>query len=141
MAPRCKPLIAPALLLALPGCLSRTMVITSQPPGATVFLNEVEVGRTPLQTEFEWYGVYDVRLRLDGFEPVVTSRKASTPIHELPGIDFFATLAPVSFKHQVRWHFDLAPSPERSMNPEALDASLLERARETRGRVDPPAAP
>lgn len=137
------PHVAPlaGLILVLPGCLSRTMVITSQPPGATVFLNDVEVGRTPLTTEFEWYGNYDVRLRLDGYEPLVTSRTASTPIHELPGIDFFTTLAPVRFRHRVEWHFDLSPSQERTMEPAALEGALLERARQTREQVDPPSAP
>ncbi len=126
---------------ALPGCLSRTMVITSNPPGATVFLNDVEVGRTPVEVEFEWYGVYDVRLRLEGYEPLVTGREARAPLHELPVIDFFTTLAPVRFRHRVEWHFDLTPSQERTLDSEALEAGLLERARETRGRVDVPGSP
>lgn len=122
----------------LPGCLSRTLTITSSPPGATVWLNDVEVGRTPLTTEFEWYGVYDVRLRLEGHEPLVTGKRLKAPAHELPGIDFFTTLAPVTFRNDVAWHFDLSPSLERSTSPAELEAGLLERAGQTRGQVDPP---
>jgi hypothetical protein len=122
----------------LPGCLSRTLTITSTPPGATVWLNDVEVGRTPLTTEFEWYGTYDVRLRLEGHEPVVTGRRIKAPAHELPGIDFFTTIAPVTFRNEVSWHFDLEASLERSTEPAALEAQILERARATRGAVDTP---
>jgi hypothetical protein len=131
-------LLAPA---GLAGCLSRTMVITSTPPGATVYLNDLEVGRTPVEVEFEWYGVYDVRLRLEGCEPLVTSRQAHAPLHELPGIDFFTTLAPVRFRHRVHWHFDLTPALERSLDPADLEAALLQRARDARGQVDLPPSP
>lgn len=136
-----RPALPLLLLPALAGCLSRTMVITSTPPGATVYLNDVEIGRTPVETEFEWYGVYDVRLHLEGYEPLVTSRQARTPLHELPGVDFFTTLAPVRFRHRVEWHFDLTPSLERTQDASSLEADLLERARATRAVMDPPSSP
>ncbi|HWB52725.1 MAG TPA: PEGA domain-containing protein [Tepidisphaeraceae bacterium] len=43
-----------ALLMA-GGCgVQRQMVMTSNPPGALVYLNGQEIGRTPLKHEFLW---------------------------------------------------------------------------------------
>lgn len=44
--------------------------IESTPPGATVFLNDVEVGKTPLKTRFKAGQASEVRLELDGYFPV-----------------------------------------------------------------------
>jgi hypothetical protein len=44
------------------GCVERTISITSEPEGALVYLNDEEVGRTPVSVPFTFYGVYDVRL-------------------------------------------------------------------------------
>ena len=59
------------------GRQERVIEITSEPAGAVVWLNDRELGRTPVQTEFLFFGVYDVRLALEGYEPVVTSREAA----------------------------------------------------------------
>lgn len=121
-------LLAPALL---GGCLERRLTITSEPPGALVWLNDVEVGRTPVDVDFEWYGTYDVRLALEGHEPLTTSAKADAPVHEWPGIDLFAAVLPVEFRNDVRWHFELEPAlTDRD--------ALLDRARETRGMLSEP---
>lgn len=124
------------LLLALPclplaGCVKRTIRVTSEPPGAIVWLNNVEIGRTPVETDFTFYGRYDVRLNREGFEPVVTTRDASAPIHEWPGLDLVAAALPFTFHNKIDWHFDLAPTPE-SINLEQANADLLERATEAR---------
>ncbi|MEO1498872.1 MAG: PEGA domain-containing protein, partial [Planctomycetota bacterium] len=75
------------LICAVPmaGCLERTITVTSEPPGAIVTLNDVEIGRTPVTTEFTYFGVYDVRVRKDGYEPLVTRRETTTPWWEYPG--------------------------------------------------------
>src|SRR5215471_15531012 len=77
----------PVCSFVLPGCLERTITITSEPPDAIVWLNDVEVGRTPLKTGFTFYGDYDVRLRKEGYEPVQTHRETDTPIYEFAPID------------------------------------------------------
>src|SRR5438045_3252646 len=63
------------LLLALSaalgaGCVRRTLAVRSDPPGALVYLNGVEVGRTPVQRDFVWYGTYDVQVRKDGYDTI-----------------------------------------------------------------------
>jgi hypothetical protein len=118
-------------MLALGGCLERTIHVTSDPPGALVYLNDVEIGRTPVETSFLYFGTYDVRLRLDGYEPIVTSKRAKAPIYEMPGPDLLASAWPGRISTDIRWHFDLTPAPT---GPEA-EADLLDRARSLRQQL------
>jgi hypothetical protein len=58
-------LVLPGVLGAatlLAGCVERTITINSEPQGALVYLNDEEVGRTPVSVPFLYYGTYDVRL-------------------------------------------------------------------------------
>lgn len=114
------------------GCLKRTITITSEPAGALVWLNDVEVGRTPTQVDFTYFGVYDVRLDLEGYEPIIARRDAKAPLHEYPGIDLLAEMYPGSIETNIRWHFDLMPSPEASLPPEQVQSELLMRAQRLR---------
>jgi len=123
------------LICAVPmaGCLERTITVTSEPPGAIVVLNDVEIGRTPVTTEFTYFGVYDVRVRKDGYEPLVTRRETTTPWWEYPGVDLLAIAAPWRVKTSIEWGFELQPEIEPG-SAEALEAEaeLLERATELR---------
>lgn len=137
--------------LALGGCAlaclgacapTRTVAITSEPAGATVTLNGVEVGRTPTTADFAYYGIYDVTLRLDGFEPLVTTAQAHAPIYEYPPLDLAALAVPGGVRTSVRWHFVLEPLPERTLPQAQFEQELLGRAAALRSQLDtPPPAP
>lgn len=107
----------------LTGCVERRLVITSQPSDALVYLNDLEVGRTPLEVDFTYFGVYDIRIRKEGYEPLVTSREAEAPFYEWPGVDLVAMAIPATKQTIIRWHFDLEPESQDT-------EGLLERARE-----------
>ena len=127
-----------AIALCTGGCLERTIAITTQPPGALVWLNDVEVGRTPLETDFTFYGVYDVRIRREGYEPIITKAKAKAPVQEWVGIDLLAEAAPIRFHDHVRWHWDLTPVAEAATDDAAkqqAETDLLTRARDMRTEV------
>lgn len=119
----------------LPGCVQRKLRITSEPPGARVWVNDVEIGTTPAETEFTFYGWYDVRLERPGFEPVMTEREAVAPIWEWPGIDLVAEVLPIPFDRTTEFHFELTPAPETYLAPDELEEDLLRRARATRARL------
>lgn len=116
------------LALGLGGCVERTISITSEPAGALVWLNDEEVGRTPLTVPFTWYGIYDVRLEKDGYEPKWTTGKAAAPWWEAPGPDLVAEAIPGA-ESRIAWHYDLQPAvpAEQQSVPD-----LLERARDMR---------
>ena len=77
-------LVAVALVLGACARVERRITITSEPSGAIVSLNDTEVGRTPVEVDFTYFGVYDVRLRKEGYEPIVTTAEAKAPLHEQP---------------------------------------------------------
>ncbi|MCL4222054.1 MAG: PEGA domain-containing protein [Phycisphaerales bacterium] len=129
-------LVLIAMLLVLPGCLQRRIRVTSDPPGAFVWVNDTEIGRTPAETTFTFFGDYDVRLELDGYEPVHEMRRAKAPLHEYPGPDLVAAALPVKFKTLIEWHFDLSPSLEHALPPDQLDAEMVERARRLRRQTE-----
>jgi hypothetical protein len=110
------------------GCVRRTISITSDPDGALVFLNHREIGRTPVEIEFLYYGDYDVRLMKDGYEPLIARAEAEAPLWDTPPFDLAAEAVPDT-RHRIEWHYDLAPVVEN--NP-----ALLERAGQLRGKLN-----
>ena len=113
------------------GCVSRTIVIDSNPPGAQVWLNDVPLGRTPVESDFKFYGTYDVRLQLEGYEPLITSAEAKAPLYEQPGIDLLA--APFPLRNRVDWNFKLTPLAEAS-DRKGAEQAAIERAKQLRQR-------
>ena len=120
----------------LGGCMQRSLDITSEPPGATVYLNDVEVGRTPLEVGFTYYGEYDVLLTKDGFEPLRTRADAVAPVYEHPPLDLAAEAMPWGVRTRVPWHFVMTPLPATPDEKSAAEAALLDRARATREQLE-----
>ncbi len=123
------PIMTAALVLLIAGgCVRRTITITSEPSGALVWLNDREVGRTPVDVDFTHYGTYDVRLVHDGFEPMLTVGEAKPPLWDHMGPDLVAELIPGEVHSRVEWHYELQPLAD---DPEAL----VDRARELRSQA------
>jgi hypothetical protein len=118
-----------ALFLA-GGCVERTLTVQSDPPGALVYLNDQEIGRTPMEHDFLWYGKYDVALRMDGYETLKTTASVTAPVYEFPPIDLLAELVPIIFKDKHNLHYDLTPLPENEDT-----GSLIERAQAAQGQL------
>lgn len=118
------------LAVASGGCMSRRVSITSEPSGASVTVNDVEIGRTPVEADFTFYGVYDVLVSKDGFEPLRTKARARAPLYEYPPVDLAASAT--GAEKVVRWHFALMPALERKLSPEEFERGLMERARALR---------
>lgn len=76
--------------VGLAGCVERTVTINTEPAGATVILNDQEVGQSPVKVPFTWYGDYDIILRKPGYETIQTNRKIKAPWYQTPFIDLFA---------------------------------------------------
>ncbi len=118
------------VLFTLGGCVERRVEITSEPSGARVWLNDELIGVTPCEAGFTYYGTYDVRLMLDGYEAVHEGREMKAPIYEYPIVDLAATAAPIDFESVNRWHFVLNATDEIAGDRDAL----INRAVELRGR-------
>ena len=105
------------------GCVRRTLTITTEPAQARVFLNDQEIGRSEVSTDFLWYGDYDVVIRKEGFETLHTNWKVDPPWYQWIPFDFFTeVLWPGWIHDQRRQHFVLAPAA----TPD--DEEIIERA-------------
>ena len=135
-------LLAAASALAT-GCVERRITIYSNPDGALVQLNDVEIGRTPITVPFTWYGDYDIVLRYerevetpDGPVRKVfykhTHERTHAPPHQWIGVDLFTELLPAKFEDHKTWAFVLDPLPELS------DEEVVDRAKELKTHLDKP---
>jgi hypothetical protein len=121
-----------AALAAVAGCVEQTMTINTDPPGALVYLNGQEVGRTPIKRDFEWYGNYDIQVRKDGYDPILTHRWVIAPWYLWAPIDLFAQLSPMHFHDRQKLNFVMTPTTRQAVNPALLKA----RAEEMRAQLE-----
>jgi PEGA domain len=116
----CAFLVSSLLLALSSGCVQRTINVTSDPPGALVYWNDQEIGRTPFRRDFTWYGTYDVQVRRDGFGTLNTRTRLIAPWWQWPPIDFFAELWPWHFKDE-RWiAYKLEPASTDPPDPQVM---------------------
>ena len=111
-----------AVSLLLAGCVERKLTINTEPQGATVLLNDEEIGISPVTVSFEWYGDYNVRISKEGYETLKTHRELKGPWYDQFPFDFFAMLNPKRVVDSYEWTFELAPKVE-STPEELIDAA------------------
>lgn len=101
--------------VACSGCVERRLTINTEPQGAIVFLNDEEIGTSPVTTSFMWYGDYKVRIRKQGCETIKTHRKLKAPWYDYLPFDFFAQVVyPGKIVDSYTWQFNLQPQTEIS---------------------------
>ncbi|UCG15174.1 MAG: PEGA domain-containing protein [Phycisphaerales bacterium] len=112
------------------GCVRRTMTIQTEPAGALVYLNDQEVGRSPVSVDFTWYGDYDLIIRKQGYESLRTHVQVVEPWYQIPPVDFFAEVLWPGHIHDERtfaYVLDAKVLPDRE--------EILQRADEFRDRA------
>lgn len=101
-------------VIILSGCVERKLTINTEPQGATVILNDEEIGTSPVTVSFEWYGDYNVAIRKEGFETLKTHRKLKAPWYDGFPFDFLTLLNPERTVDEYEWTFELEPKKEIS---------------------------
>ena len=117
-------LLAPLAALA-PGCVGvrRELTVVSDPPGALVYLNGDEVGRTPVTREFLYYGTMDLQLRKDGYKTLLARPRVWAPLWQIPPLDLLAEAFPLTDRQKLSYTLNPADTAEE------LDrAALINRA-------------
>ena len=103
------------LLVVAAGCVERNLTINTNPAGAQVFLNDEEIGVSPVTASFNWYGDYNITIRKQGCETLQTHRKLQAPWYDLFPFDFLTQiLYPGRIIDSREWSFELAPQKEIS---------------------------
>ena len=106
------------LLIASSGCVRRTLTVTTDPPGAMLFLNNVEVGRTPFERDFIYYGTYDVVLRKEGYDTLKTRGKVIAPWWQWVPIDLLAEFLPLHDRQNLT--YTLHPTSTAAIDPKLM---------------------
>lgn len=75
-------------LVVLPGCVRRRLMVRSNPPGATVYVDNQPVGTTPCATSFTYYGTREIRLVKAGYETLTIKQPIPAPWYQIPPLDF-----------------------------------------------------
>jgi PEGA domain len=113
------------------GCVERILTIQSRPSGALVYLNGQEMGRTPVQRDFTWYGTYAVTVRHEGYQTLKTQAAVIAPIYQWIPLDLITDLLPIRLKDHRVLTYDLEPLPPAT----EPSRELLMRAEQLRGQL------
>ena len=111
IARRCTYLIT-AMLLAqgFSGCVRRRMTVRTNPPGATVSVDNQVIGTSPAASSFVYYGTREFRIERDGYRTETIRRRFNPPWYQFPGLDFITeTLWPGEIRDERIIDVDLVP--------------------------------
>src|SRR3954469_19748625 len=87
-------------ICVISGCVERRLTVTSEPEGALLYVNNQEVGRTPVTRNFTWYGNVDVQLREEGYQTRKTSKHVTAPWWQWPPFDLVAEVLPLRLRDE-----------------------------------------
>lgn len=119
-----------ALLATSAGCVRRRLTIRSNPPGALVFVDNQEIGFTPVSTPYVYYGTRNIRLVKDGYETLSVKQNFKAPWYQIPPADFVTeNFWPGEIRDERDLDFQLVPQQIVPTD------RLVERAQGLRGNV------
>ncbi len=130
-----------------PACAShRELLVESDPPGASVRIDEKLVGETPYKSEFEAFGTRRVTLYKEGFRPWSNAVKLKAPWYAWFPFDFLSeVLFPVGWTYEKRVHVKLEPESGPVTQPDLekvlKEAEALRKAGPEGPRGKPPPEP
>ena len=98
-------------LLFTSGCVHRSLTIRTEPPGASVYVNDDLKGLSPITYDFLWYGWYRVTLRKDGYQRLDDHKELRSPPYLWIPFDLAAELLPLPIRDAQAWSYTLTPAP------------------------------
>ncbi len=114
------PLVAAVVVCACgTGCVQRRLTIRSNPPGALVYIDNYEVGTTPVSTDYIYYGTRKIQLVRDGYETLTVKKWIAPPWYEFFPLDFVSENM-IPFEIRDERAMDFAMLPQTVLPPEQL---------------------
>ncbi|WP_231612567.1 PEGA domain-containing protein [Novipirellula galeiformis] len=132
--------IAFLALLSLPsmGCVRRRMTVRTNPPGATVSVDNQMIGTSPAASSFVYYGTREFRIEKDGYRTETIRRRFNPPWYQMPGIDFISeTLWPGDLRDERIIDVELVPKTLEP-TPDILQRADSLRTQSQTGMVTSP---
>lgn len=124
------------------GCVRRRLTVRTNPPGALVFIDGQEIGRTPVATPFTYYGTRKFRIVKDGYETISVNQPFPSPCYQLPPLDFVSeNLVPNEIRDERVVDFELVPKTISATSDVLTQADQLRSMVRPAAAFEPVAAP
>lgn len=105
-------LVVLAAAVCFCGCVRRRLTVRTNPPGAMVYVDNQAIGRSPISTDFTYYGTREIRMVKAGYETLTVNQPIPTPWYQVPGVDFFSeNLLPFRVRDNRVVNFNMTPQP------------------------------
>jgi len=99
-----------AICLLASGCVQRRLTIRSNPPGALVYVDNYEIGTTPVSVNFTYYGTRQIRLVKDGYETLTVMQPVTPAWYQIPPADFVTeNMLPGELRDHREFTYNLMP--------------------------------
>jgi hypothetical protein len=130
--------LAPLVLLLSSGCVERVIQVRSDPPDATVLLDDQLVGKTPLDIPYTWYGKRYLTVELKGYTQVRELIALNPPWWQYFPLDFITdVLVPLTIEDRSEFTYRLEKA---DITQEEL-REVKKRAAELREKAEKPEKP
>jgi hypothetical protein len=106
------------------GCVRRRMTVRTNPPGATVSVDNQLIGTAPAASSFVYYGTREIRVEKDGYRTETLKTRINPPWYQYPVLDFIT---------ETLWPWEIRD--ERIIDVEMVP-QVLEPADQVLGRAD-----
>jgi hypothetical protein len=117
---------AAVVFLLVPGCVSRSITVRSEPSGADAYLDDRYIGKTPVTVPFRHYGVRRIRVKKKGYRTTGKSVTIDPPWYQIMLLDLICeVLIPYKFEDKRVYSLQLE-------KPDMDKKGLMKRARRER---------
>ncbi|MCC6546910.1 PEGA domain-containing protein [Candidatus Sumerlaeota bacterium] len=101
-------------LAILAGCgVRQKVIVTSEPTGAVVSMNGVNLGRTPVEQPFLWFWYYDFIAEKKGYKTAGVRKRFRSPVWLWPPLDLVMEAMPFYVPSVKRVHIKMDPLQDR----------------------------
>jgi hypothetical protein len=134
-------LCAALAALAACGCVQRRITIRSNPPGALVYVDKYEIGKTPCSVAYTYYGTREIKLVRDGYETLTVMQWIPPPWYQIPPLDFVSeNVVPTEIRDERTYTYQLVPTRVVPTDQLLSRAESLRRATQLEHLAAPPPA-
>jgi hypothetical protein len=97
--------------LPLCGCVRRRMMVRTNPPGASIYVDKQLIGSSPAATSYTYYATREIEAVADGYRTEKVLRTLSPPWYQIPPLDFISeTLWPWELRDERIVDITLVPA-------------------------------
>ncbi len=123
------------------GCVRRRLMVRTNPPGASVYVDHQYIGTSPAATSTTYYGTREIEVVADGYRTEKVLRTFHPPWYEWPPLDFISeTLWPWELRDERIVDIAMVPM-QKPTSQELVGRADALRLQASQGLATPLVAP